>query len=164
MSTCYKNSQCQLKLFKCSGCVAVCLHNCGWRINTKSGLQGRIYPLVQLYVSITTRIFLPCFPCLTQVNDVVQWLDFDPRMLEGDFLQPGKVLKCMNWSGDIISVPSSCVRLPKSETELAQALYRRPRASVTIDFVASSKDEISVKVSRFIRLGNKANSRFIINF
>ncbi|KAM7539933.1 hypothetical protein Aperf_G00000032291 [Anoplocephala perfoliata] len=87
-----------------------------------------------------------------KVDDVVEWLDYDPQFIQGSYVQLGRSLKCMNWAGDIISVLSDCVRLPKTEFELSKALKNRPRASVITDFVGSSKDELSVKVDETVYL------------
>ncbi|VDO08258.1 unnamed protein product [Rodentolepis nana] len=93
-------------------------------------------------------------------GDVVQWLDYNPAYLSNTAasLEPGKLVECLQWNGESIVLPSSCVRLLTSVEEIAEAMTKRPRAQVLNNFTASTKDELSVKAGEIIYLMKQLDS------
>ncbi|VDL18012.1 unnamed protein product [Hymenolepis diminuta] len=68
------------------------------------------------------------------------------------------MLECLNWAGEPIVIPSSCVRTFTSDFELSQVLSRRPKASVTADFRASTTNELTVKTGEVVYLIKQLDS------
>ncbi|KAM7541016.1 hypothetical protein Aperf_G00000023189 [Anoplocephala perfoliata] len=99
-----------------------------------------------------------------KVNDFLFWLDYDPGYISKGSLSltPGKFLECLTWAGDSVVVPSACVRLPKSDYELAQGLSRQPRASALTDYTAKSREELSVKAGEVVYLFKKLDDDYYL--
>ncbi|KAM3179069.1 hypothetical protein ACTXT7_001289 [Hymenolepis weldensis] len=97
---------------------------------------------------------------LFKIGEVVQWLDYDSDYFSNDprVLEPGKMLECLNWAGESIVIPSSCVRTFTSDFELSQVLSRRPKASVIADFRASTTNELTVKTGEVVYLIKQLDS------
>nr|CDS23775.1 sorbin [Echinococcus granulosus] len=97
-------------------------------------------------------------------NDIVRWLDFDPKHLESEpaSLPVDRYLECETWSGKPVVVPSEYARRISSTLELAQVLQRRPRAEVIEDFVGTGDDDLSVGAGEVIYLLFECDSTYFM--